>query len=248
MNVSAIRTAVVKSRSTTVPELVSSVFSSLSENSIIAISSKVVALCEGRTAAISADDKQKLIEQEAERYLPPHLNRYEVSFTIKHNTLIPSAGIDESNAAGHFVLWPEDPQLSANNLREYIVKHYGLSNIGIVITDSTARPLRWGMGGISVAHSGFNALSDYRGTNDLFGRTFQFETMDIAGGLAAAATLVMGEGAEQTPIALITDVPFVQFQSRNPNDEEIAALKISIEEDLYGSILMNQPWQEGGSA
>ena len=37
--------------------------------------------------------------------------------------------------------------------------------------------------------------------------------VDVVNALASAAVLVMGEGAEQTPLAVISDVPFVEFQN-----------------------------------
>ena len=66
-----------------------------------------------------------------------------------------------------------------------------------------------------LAYSGFRALNDYVGRPDLFGRPFTVSQADVAGGLAAATVLQMGEGAEQTPIAVLTELPFVQFQDRD---------------------------------
>jgi F420-0:gamma-glutamyl ligase len=98
-----------------------------------------------------------------------------------------------------------------------------------------------------MAHSGFNALHDYIGQPDLFDKPFAVSMASISGGLAAAAVLTMGEGTEQTPLAVISDVDFVQFQQRDPNQEELAMLKIPIEEDLFGPFLHNPSidWQPG---
>ena len=57
----------------------------------------------------------------------------------------------------------------------------------------------------------------------------------------------MGEAAEQTPIAVVTNVPFVQFQDRVPTAEELHSLNMPIEDDLYAPILACAPWQRGGS-
>ena len=56
----------------------------------------------------------------------------------------------------------------------------------------------------------------------------------------------MGEGKEQTPLALITDVPFVQFQSRNPTNDEITNLRIDIADDMYAPLLTKADWKKGG--
>ena len=55
----------------------------------------------------------------------------------------------------------------------------------------------------------------------------------------------MGEGNEQTPIAVISDVPFVEFQDRNPTKEEIEELKINIDDDLYAPLLKSVNWRKG---
>jgi len=49
--------------------------------------------------------------------------------------------------------------------------------------------------------------------------------VNVADALAAAAVLLMGEGKEQTPLAVLTDLPFVTFQDHNPSPAELAALK-----------------------
>lgn len=105
--------------------------------------------------------------------------------------------------------------------------------------------MRWGVTAIALAHSGFNPLKNYIGKPDLFGRNFQFEQINIIDSLASAAALVMGEGAEQTPMSLIYDLPFVEFQDRAPTKEELDKLKISLEEDIYSPILKSAPWKKG---
>ncbi|MGH7237527.1 MAG: coenzyme F420-0:L-glutamate ligase, partial [Candidatus Saccharimonadales bacterium] len=104
--------------------------------------------------------------------MPKSLNKYGYHFTIKDNTLIPMAGIDESNGDGNYVLWPKDSQKTVNEIREYLKNRFKLKTIGVVITDSTCQPLRRGTIGVCLAHSGFLALNDYRQKPDLFGRKF----------------------------------------------------------------------------
>ncbi|HSA83985.1 MAG TPA: coenzyme F420-0:L-glutamate ligase, partial [Patescibacteria group bacterium] len=97
----------------------------LEEKSVVAIASKIVGICEGRVIKNeSQEQKDELIKQEADYYLPREYSQYGFMLTIKNNLLVGGAGIDESNANGYFSLWPKDPQQSANAIREYLTKKY----------------------------------------------------------------------------------------------------------------------------
>lgn len=217
----------------------------LPDKSVVAITSKIVATAEGRVVKIEDADKDELIKKESQYFLPREANPYHVSLTITNNTLIAGAGIDESNANGNYILWPKNAQESANKIREHLVRKSGVEDIGVIITDSKTTPLRWGVTAISIAFSGFEPLVDYIGKKDLFGRKFVFETMSVMDNLASAAAFVMGEGSEQTPVAVISDIPHIVFTKRNPTQQEIDRLKISVEEDLYSPLLKSAPWKKG---
>lgn len=214
------------------------------ERSVLAITSKVVSICEGRVLPMVGVDKQALIAGEAALYLPAD-PRYGVCLTIKENMLIATAGIDESNSDGHYVLWPSDAQASADAVREHLCQRFGLREVGVVITDSRTTPLRLGVTGVALAHSGFLALNDYVGTKDLFGRALRMTKVNVMDALATSAVLVMGEGSESTPLALLEDLPFVSFQARNPSADELAALRTSLEDDLYAPLLTRVDWRRG---
>lgn len=220
----------------------------LRTRSVVAVTSKIVAICEGRTVGIGDAAKASLVEREAEYFLPPAESRYGMTLTIRRGLLVPAAGIDESNGDGRYVLWPGDPQASANRIRRHLSERSDGREIGVVITDSTTRPLRWGVTGVTLAHSGFLALRDYVGRPDVFGRPLAITKANVADALAAAAVLVMGEGGEQTPLAIVEDLPMVAFQGRDPSDDELAALRITPDDDLYAPLLARAPWQEGGHA
>ncbi len=218
----------------------------LPDNSVIAVTSKIVSICEGNLVEIGTRDKQELMAEQAEYFLPPKYSTYGFTITMKHNVLIPSAGIDESNGNDYYVLWPRDPQKTVNQIREYLVEKHGVKNIGVIIVDSKTTPLRWGVTGVAIVHSGFDALNDYIGKPDIFNRPFKVEKVNVADGLAASAVLVMGEGNERTPLVVIDDIPFVHFQNRNPTENELNILAISLEEDLYAPLLKQVPWEKGG--
>lgn len=218
----------------------------LKENSVVAIASKIVGICEGRVVPKEQGvEKDTLAEQEADYYLPREHNQYDFMITINKGIMVASAGIDESNSGDYFALWPENPQQSANEIRAYLTKKHNLTNLGVIITDSKLTPLRWGVTGVAISHSGFQALNSYIGKPDIFGRLMHAEKANIADSLATAAVAEMGEGDEQQPLAVITDAKFVTFQPRNPTQEEVEGLTISLQDDVYSSLLTSVEWKKG---
>ncbi len=220
----------------------------INEGTIVAVSSKIVGICEGRIVKNEGDElRDELAKKESDFYLPREYNQYGFMITINQNIMVASGGIDQSNGNGYLVLWPENPQKSANQIREYLVKRCKLQNTGVIITDSKLSPLRMGVTGVALAHSGFEAIIDYVGKPDVFGRIMQAEKTNVADSLAIAATVEMGEGNEQQPLAIIEDVSFVNFQKRNPTKEELESLKVEIGVDVFSSMLTSVKWIKGGS-
>lgn len=96
------------------------------------------------------------------------------------------------------------------------------------MTDSHTTPLRRGVTGISLAHLGFRGLQSAIGKPDLFGREMKMTTINFADGLAAAATLVMGEANEARPLEVI-ESEGIEFTSETDCNE----LKMPVQDDLY---------------
>lgn len=245
MNITPIQTEIIHAGQIDLFSLLDTYVSVFAEHTILAITSKIVSLCEGRVAPKGAD-KLELVKKEADLFLPPSENTYGIAMTVAHDLLIPASGIDESNADGGYVLWPRDAQKTANDVRGYLMKRFSVQEIGVLITDSKTTPLRWGTTGVALAHSGFVGVNDFIGQPDLFGRRLEVTKVNVRDGLAAGAVLAMGESVEKTPLAVISDVPFVVFQDRNPTKEELADLHIDMDADVYGAILRRAPWQKGG--
>jgi len=218
----------------------------LKEKSIFVITSKIVSIWQGRCINLKeVPDKDELIKKEAELYLErDRVPQGYVMLTIKNNLLIPTAGIDESNAKGHFILWPKEPYKAAKQIHDFIKANYHLKDFGVIISDSHCTPLRWGTMGITIGYYGFYPLKDYRGTEDIFGRTMKITQSDIADALSAAAVCTMGEGAEQTPIAIIEDVDFIEFKEFDPLN--LNPLEISKDDDIYAPLLNAIKWKKGG--
>lgn len=125
-----------------------------------------------------------------------------------------NAGIDHSNVMGagdsneEFVLLlPEDPDTSAKQLRDQILQSTG-KRIGVMIIDSHGRAWRNGTVGICIGLSGIPALVDERGWHDLFGYTLKATIVAVADELAAAASLMMGQAAEGTPVVHVRGFPY----------------------------------------
>lgn len=220
----------------------------IADKSIVAVASKIVGICEGRVEEDSSDEhRDELAKKEADLYLPREYNQYGFMITIKNGIMIASGGVDHSNVKDALVMWPSNPQKSTNEIREYLIKKYGHQDLGVIITDSKTTPIRFGVTGVAIAHSGFEALKNYVGTPDIFGRIMQAEKTNVADSLATSATVVTGEGNEQQPLCVIEDIPFVVFQKRNPTDEEIKNLRIEIGDDIYSSLLTSVDWKKGGN-
>jgi len=200
----------------------------LKEGDILVITSKIVALAEGRyRPQTDRAGKEKIIRAESEFSLPTKL----VFLTIKDGMVMASAGIDESNGNGQIILLPRDSFKTAREVRTYFKKRCGLNRLGVIITDSRTAPLRAGVTGVALGYAGLRGLKDYRQTPDLFGRLFHFSRVDVADSLAAAAVLCMGEGRERCPLALISNAP-INYVDRVKKNE----LHIDIKEDMYGPL------------
>lgn len=245
MNVKSIKTEKVTAGKTSIFDILDKYLTTFTEGSILAITSKIISICQGDFVSSEGLDKKDLVSKEADYWLPPSLSKYDFSLTIKDGVLLPTAGIDESNGEGYYILWPKEPQKAANDIRRYLIDKFGLKKVGVIITDSKTTPLRWGTTGVCVAHSGFSALNNYIGKPDIFGREMIATKANIADALAVSAVLCMGEGSEQTPLAILKDVNFVEFQDRNPSEQELNDLKISIEDDLYAPLLNSVEWKKG---
>jgi len=250
MKIEAVKTRLVHANEISLNDLLAESIKTLPEDSIVAISSKVAALCEGRVVKKSETDLSQLIEHEAELFLDPSFRPQAQGkyFTINGNTLVSKAGIDESNVGeNYYVLWPQDLFATANNARKFLREKFGLRDIGVIIIDSVSSPMRRGTRGDMIAWSGFEAVNNYVGSPDLFGRDFRAEMSGIGTSLAVAANVVMGEGTEQAPLAIISDINFVKFVSRKPSRRDIELAFVRFDDDIFMPFLRMLPWQEGGN-
>jgi coenzyme F420-0:L-glutamate ligase/coenzyme F420-1:gamma-L-glutamate ligase len=119
-----------------------------------------------------------------------------------------NAGIDHSNVrSGNeedawALLLPEDPDASATRLREGLYARTG-ADVPVLIIDSHGRAWRTGTVGVIIGVSGLRPVSDLRGHPDRYGRTLCVTEVGTADEIAAAASLLMGQAAEGTPIVVV---------------------------------------------
>lgn len=197
------------------------------ERAVLAVTSKIVSLAENRLVPRASIDKASLVRREADVFLGEA--GYGCMLTVKEGLFIPSAGIDESNSAGgDFILYPEKPFEAARALWEALRKEWGLRELGVLLTDSRTFPLRWGVTGCCLSYWGFRAVKSMIGTQDLFGRELQMTKINRADALAAAAVLVMGEGRERRPLAVLRGMDCEFTEHTDPSE-----LRIEPEDDLY---------------
>lgn len=235
MKVTAIRTEKVTPRSTTLIALLDRSLKRFPEGSILAITSKVVALCEGRVLPHEKITEATLRSQ-ADYYLPAQENRYNVPLAIVDNAFIARAGLDSSNTSGYYSLLPRDSYASARKVRAYLIKRFKVKDAGVVVVDSHSSPLRRGVTGVAIGWSGFIGLKGYENVPDIFGQRFTTHANHVDA-LATAASLVMGDGDEQTPLAFIADAHNITFKASSPTKAELAYFKPALKDDLFAPLL-----------
>lgn len=207
---------------------------SLQDNDILVFAQKIVSKAEGRDVNLNtvipsqrareiANQTEKdarlveLILQESSDVLRTRVGVIVVEHKL--GFICANAGIDHSNVSAaqaaegiggsedYVLLLPENPDRSAQTLRKQIEQQTD-RQIGILIIDSHGRAWRNGTVGVAIGIAGLPGLQDLRGKPDLFGFTLQVTQVGVADELAAAASLVMGQAAEGTPVVHVHGFPY----------------------------------------
>ena len=193
----------------------------LQDGDVVVVAQKIISKVEGRAvrladvtpgaqaqdAAAQAQKNPAIVEliaaeaQELMRVAPGVI-------IARHRTghVLANAGIDASNlpcgGTEAVLLWPEHPDASARRLRASLQDAAG-ARLAVIVSDSLGRAWRMGTTGSAIGSAGLRPLRDRRGEPDLFGRELQATVIGVADEIAGAASLVMGEGAEGTPVAIV---------------------------------------------
>ncbi len=201
----------------------------LEDGDILVLAQKIVSKAEGRwvnLAAVQPSPRAEALAVEIEkdaRLVELVLQESRAVLRTRPGTIIvehrlgfvcANAGIDHSNVAGDgsnqeewVLLLPQDPDGSARSLRQQLEEASG-KRLGVQIIDSHGRAWRVGVVGATIGLSGLPGLVDLRGQPDLFGYTLRITLIAAADELAAAASLVMGQAAEGTPVVHVRGFPY----------------------------------------
>lgn len=201
----------------------------LEDNDVLVVGQKIVSKAEGRMvnlATVQPGDAARQLAARAEK--DPRLVELMLAesrqvlragpgrIIVEHKLgfICANAGIDHSNVAGkgtaeeeYVLLLPCDPDISAQQIRGRVEQAAG-KRVGVMIIDSHGRAWRMGVVGTCIGLAGVPALVDERGWQDLFGYALRITTVAVADELAAAASLVMGQAAEATPVIHVRGFPY----------------------------------------
>ncbi|HTV97087.1 MAG TPA: coenzyme F420-0:L-glutamate ligase [Steroidobacteraceae bacterium] len=145
--------------------------------------------------------------------------------------VVANAGVDQSNVPdcdSRVLLLPRDPDGSARALRTALSGLLGAAP-AVLITDSFGRPWRQGVCGTAIGAAGIVTLLDRRGDEDRCRRKLKVTQTAVADQLAAAASLLMGEGAEGRPAVLARGTP----SAWRRDGARAADLLRPLDEDLF---------------
>lgn len=219
----------------------------LHSGDILVVAQKIVSKAEDRfvnLAAISPSDEASNLAMQVEK--DPRLIeiliresksilRYRPGTIIVEHRLgfvCANAGIDYSNVREEVdgeewvLLLPKNPDASADDIRSRL-EELNQVNLGVLIIDSHGRAWRMGTAGVAIGLSGLPGLVDLRGEPDLFGYTLRITQVGAGDELASAASLIMGQAAEATPVVHVRGFP---YELREGHLGELIRAK---EEDLF---------------
>lgn len=195
------------------------------ERSVLIVSSKIVALSQGR---ISTDPLKKAVHEHADEIIN---DLGDLFLTCTNGILIANAGIDQSNARnGEIILWPTNPEKVAQDLRTKIQKEYNTKELGVIISDSRVTPRRRGTVGVAIGWSGIWGVKDERGKKDIFGRPLEVSTVNIADNLVSGAEILMGQADECIPLVLVENLSADLFTHTH---QSASSAHIPSSEDIF---------------
>jgi coenzyme F420-0:L-glutamate ligase/coenzyme F420-1:gamma-L-glutamate ligase len=221
----------------------------IEDDDVIVVSHKIVSKSEGRIVELSKVKPTARATRVAKRsgkdprLVQLILNESRRVIKVKPGILLVetkqgivclNAGIDKSNVEGRdaYSLLPENPSLSAERIGKRVKDLTG-KRVRVIVTDTYSRPFRNGQSEFAIGLSELDPFFDYRGQKDLFGYILKFKFVSVADELASAAELVMGQGAEGIPAAIIRGLTRIRenIESTKPR------LTMDRDQDLFRNAL-----------
>lgn len=211
---------------------------------VLVVTQKIVSKAENRMVDLSEIEPSPFARQFAERWdKDPRLvevvlreakrvvrmDNGVLLTETRHGFRCANSGVDASNVGPgtdeKVTLLPIDSDKSARSIQEQVKNITGL-NLPVIISDTFGRPWREGASNVAIGISGMDALRDYRGQTDDYGRELQSTTIAIADELASAAELVTNK-LMRIPVAIIRGYPYPE------GDSGIAPLIREPEKDMF---------------
>ena len=213
----------------------------INDGDVLVFSQKIISKNEGRILSLSSVNPSLLADGIASSYgKDPRLVELILSESkrivrmengviiveTKHGFVCANAGIDESNVKdGYATLLPDDPDKSANLLKDRIKQKTG-KNVAIIISDTFGRPFRLGQTDVAIGIAGLEPILDYNGKPDTFGKIMQVTAIAVADEICSTSELVMGK-VQKCPIAVIRNYNF------NSSTAKIQEMLRSDHDDLF---------------
>src|ERR1700681_2096159 len=180
---------------------------------VFVLTQKIVSKAEGRMVDLATvEPSAEAIELAGKVHKDPRFVELILSESVRvvrsrPGVVMANAGIDQSNLASpddsqRALLLPADPDGSAAILRRRLSLRFDVP-VAVIISDSFGRAWRRGTCGVAIGAAGLPSLMDLRGSPDLLGRALQVSITGHADEIAAAASLVMGQGAEGQPVVIV---------------------------------------------
>jgi len=225
----------------------------IEDGDIILVSQKVVSKAEGRLASL-ADVKPSERAREIADKTSKDARFVELVLrdTAKVVKAVPgflvvednrgwmclNAGVDKSNVSPlngvKVSLLPVDPDASARAIHRGIVGLTG-RRVAVVVCDTYSRPFRRGQAEFAIGVSGVKVFKDYRGKKDLFGYVLQVKNVAVVDELACAAELLMGQGNEAVPVAIVKGLKRAELCEES--ESSIKELQLAEGEDFFKGTL-----------
>ncbi len=222
---------------------------SIEDGDILVVAQKIVSKAEGRVFQlknVKPSEKAKKIAETTlkdpnfvERVMQASRKIVKASsdtliVETENGILCINAGMDKSNVEGEdsYALLPRDSDDSARRIRQKIMEITG-KKVAVIISDTYSRPFRKGQVEFAIGIAGINPFRDYRGQEDLYNYVLKVKNIAIVDEIAAAAELVMGQGSEGIPVAIVKNLDRAELTE----DCSINDLFISKQEDLFRGTL-----------
>ena len=217
----------------------------MEDGDILVVAQKIVSKAEGRVfqlksvkpserakkLAMTTRKDPKLVEQvlQASRRIVKASS--DILIVENENGIVCiNAGIDKSNVEGEdsYAFLPRDSDDSARGIRQKIRELTG-KNVAVIVSDTYSRPFRKGQVEFAIGMAGITPFRDYRGEKDLYNYVLKVKNIAVVDEIAAAAELVMGQGSEGIPVAIIKNLDSAELTE----ECSINDIFISKQEDLF---------------